>query len=238
MPRISRHTVVFPITINNKTTIWEAKFTHQHAERDSLVTTIVDGKEGTYRRVTTEKLKKNLIYDEPGGKSVAVQHITTCFLKRQGELVQLRGVAPCSLNDTYKWQVGIKKSFQRALVKMGIAVEQRREIHPVTSEATLGLYGLFMHSFFKELPVRTYGSSEGTPSVVAGGVIERMTDRVVLEGELLPPDDQRSVVLHRAVKHTVGNYPAIPPIGEIYIHTAPLGYVMRPNQHGLGCVCE
>ena len=146
MARVARNIVEFPID----GVIYEAKFQHAHADRDSK-----------------GKLLTNLPYHEGGRvKAIPVQHITTCFLRRKFDhALVVRGTSTCSLKESYKWRKGIKLAFQRALCKMGIATEietvtvgpdkvERKSKRIAAIASQRDRYGRFMQTFFKELRIR------------------------------------------------------------------------------------
>ena len=213
MPRVSRNVVEFPVD----GVIYVAKFQHAHADRDSK-----------------GKLLTNLTTQE-GGKAISVQHITTCILsKRYGAYVGIHvmGISTCSLKEKYLWRKGIKLSFQRALVKMGLASEkvtvtvgpdmkERKTKGPITPIAGVKeRYGKFMASFYRELRIREL------PEAGNGGTSSARVEIPILMGQVV--DKPQPLV------HTVGPYPLIP---DIVRHSADDRYpnnIPRPNQHGLG----
>lgn len=176
MPRVSRNVVEFPVD----GVVYEAKFLHAHADRGS---------------------KGKLQFTDTNGKVIDVQHITTCILRQKGNpVIAVRGLSTCSLKETYLWRKGIKLAFQRAIVKMGYAVEvsvagKPKSIRSVQGQG--GKYGKFMASFFREMRLREIPGGESGS--------EAKVEIPILDGKLV--EEPRKPVV------TVGGYPLIPHIG-------------------------
>lgn len=142
MPRISRFVVEFDI--DEKT--WQAETSHQHALEEGS---------GATRHIV-EPLVHRIECGSDIGKFVKVQHVTTIKLRHKGSATFLRGVAPCSLRDQYRWKRGIHLALQRALEKAGYCkLEKQGDRMVVTAKKPP--YDAVCEAFWREMQIRSPG---------------------------------------------------------------------------------
>lgn len=172
----------------------------------------VDGK--TYEAVFQhEHNEKGMVRTD----ALWIKHVTTCLLREKGHVAACRGVANCSMKDTYKWKVGIKLAFVRALEKAGMPPPAYGKKFTVLDKGwdTKEKWGKFMQAFFREMrtpPVNVKAAS--ALPVIEGEVLTEeiraeyaALDRLANDGgcHLDPVAAQRRLDYMRHIPQYVGH---------------------------------